>query len=198
MRRRAQRDAAEQSARCVTCGETMPPEFWSGTAHTRPAPVHCLGTAVGWRTASLVDPHHGRHRHPACWRCLEPMGCDQCVASHAALCKRCVVWVYPHHLARFGPFVNTAQAVHRRGGQRAPELAEYPARFQAAYQRAHGACEAGCWCHGAGGVNLGALLPGLATPMVDVVRAEDRAAMDARRAALHGQLFLLDKRDRVE
>jgi hypothetical protein len=120
------------------------------------------------------------------------MGCDQCVGRpREALCSRCAVWIYPLGLASQGPMINTEQGRHRRGGLRAPEMHEYPADFQAAYRREHAQCAADCWCHGARGVNLAALLDTVAQTMPSLVDLDDQIATDLRRRALHGQLDLI-------
>jgi hypothetical protein len=146
MRKRRGKEEVIQVLRCATCGEHMPPEFWYGLKQA-PAPIHCEGSRVAWTRAGMTHPHHGRFRHPACWNCQQSMGCDQCVSSRETICKRCAVYVYPEHLARLGPLLNTPQMLSRRDGLRAPQVADYPAAFRDAYRRKHAACVLACWCH---------------------------------------------------
>lgn len=122
---------------CAVCGEQMPREFWSRPGKP-PEPVHCDGSRVAWRNDGIPDPHHGRIQHPNCWRCGQPMGCDQCAGrARDTFCRRCVAWTYPLGLAMNGPFLNTPQLMHRRGGLRAPEVRDYPVEFQRAYYEAN-------------------------------------------------------------
>lgn len=137
---------------CPTCGEQMPREFWTSPGPAPPV-VHCDGSRVAWLKSGVPHPHHGRQRHPNCWHCHQPMGCDQCVAADA-LCKRCAAWTYPEHLAQFGPLLNTPQMLARRGGLRAPQVADYPADFQRAWHAAHAICDVQCWCRSMGHVDM--------------------------------------------
>jgi hypothetical protein len=161
----------------------MPAEFWYGQAQP-PGPIHCDGSRVAWTKGGMTNPHHGRIRHPDCWHCHQPMGCDQCVSTRETLCKRCAVYVYPEHLARLGPLLNTPQMLSRRGGLRAPQVADYPPAFQRVYHRAHSVCDLACWCQSTSR-DMAVVREFLAAPGVDMPPAGDESA---RRDLLRSQV----------
>lgn len=129
------RKSTFQGPRCSTCGETMPKEYWYGSGPP-PDPTHCDGTQVAWQTMRLDTPHHGpRPLWPPCWKCGKSLGCPKCAGMHP-LCKRCAAWGTPAGLAENGPILNTVPMMAKRGGIRAPEVVDYPLKFQEAYRRA--------------------------------------------------------------
>jgi len=118
---------------CHTCGESLPREF-SGGFREAPDPVHCEGSRVAYQVRRIDSPHHGRLRYPACWRCGQSLGCDQCGGAwDEVLCTRCAAWGTPEALAKHGPIRNDACARAKRGGTAAPQVRDYPPAFRAAY-----------------------------------------------------------------
>lgn len=186
---------------CPTCGEDMRDphtgrlDFWHMRQGPPPVPIHCAGSPVAALKPGISIPHHGRRRHPDCWQCGQPMGCDQCVSSRETLCLRCACYVYPAQLARLGAIVNDQFAVARRHGLRAPQVEDYPADFQQAYHAFHHACPPDCWHRMAGShrAAVAAYLDQLKVPPAVEVPDAEKAA--AARDLLHRQLDLLTQQE---
>lgn len=125
------RDRQRQVETGHSCGEcgAKRPRGWSGEF------VHCADSGTAWQTRrDRESPHHGHVLYAPCWRCHQPLGCDECSGVVTeVLCKRCAVWGTPEALAVHGPMLNTPAMVERRRGLVAPPVGAYPAAFRAAY-----------------------------------------------------------------
>lgn len=118
---------------CPECSQRLSDDamrhFWTGPI------IHCNGSRLVWHHRKIDNPHHGHAFYSACWSCGGGLGCDQCAGVVTeVLCRRCVCWGTPEALAEHGAFLNTPEAVRRRGGSLAHPITSYPEHFQRAWQ----------------------------------------------------------------